>query len=165
MPSDMFASWRHQMETFFALLALCMENSPATGEFPSQRPVTRSYVFFELHLNKRLNKPSRRCWFETPSLSLWRHCNGGTCFDTGSVRRLAFLCEPMMTSCQSDLYVNKPQWNIDRNSSILSTNKCFWKCRVWYICIYIYMNIGHFAMRPHNQTKELYLKIVTVILQ
>ena len=53
--------WRHQMETFFALLALCEGNSPVTGEFPSQRPVTRSFaVFFDLRLNKRLNKQSRR---------------------------------------------------------------------------------------------------------
>ena len=26
--------WRHPMETFFTLLALCAGNSPATGEFP-----------------------------------------------------------------------------------------------------------------------------------
>ena len=35
--------WRHQMETFSALLAICAGNSPVTGEFPSQRPVTRSF--------------------------------------------------------------------------------------------------------------------------
>ena len=71
--------WRHQMETFFALLALCAGNSPVTGEFPAQRPVTRSLdVFFDLCLNKRLNKQSRVWWFETPSSQLWRHCNG--CF-------------------------------------------------------------------------------------
>ena len=35
--------WHHQMETFSALLALCAGNSPVTGEFPSQRPVTRSF--------------------------------------------------------------------------------------------------------------------------
>ena len=68
--------WRHQMETLSALLALCVGNSPATGEFPSQRPVTRSFdVFADLRLNKRLSKWSRRRWFETPSRSLWRHCN------------------------------------------------------------------------------------------
>ena len=38
--------WRHQMETFSALLALCEGNSPVTGEFPSQRPVTRSFWCF-----------------------------------------------------------------------------------------------------------------------
>ena len=39
--------WRHQMEIFSALLAFCVGNSSVTGEFPSQRPVTRSFdVFF-----------------------------------------------------------------------------------------------------------------------
>ena len=43
---------------------------------PSQRPVTRSFdVFFDLRLNKELSKQSRVQWFETPSCSLWRHCN------------------------------------------------------------------------------------------
>ena len=68
--------WRHQMETFSALLALCAGNSTVTGEFPSQRPVTRSFdVFFDLPMNKRLSKQPRRRWFETPSASLWGHCN------------------------------------------------------------------------------------------
>ena len=45
------------METFSALLANCAGNSPVTGEFPAQRPVTRSFdVFFYLRLNKRLSK-------------------------------------------------------------------------------------------------------------
>ena len=49
--------WRHQMETFSALLAICAGNSPVPGEFPSQKPVARSFnVFFDLRLNKRLNK-------------------------------------------------------------------------------------------------------------
>ena len=69
--------WRHQMETFAALLALCAGNSPVTGEFPSQRPVTRNFdVFFDLRLNKRLSKQSRGWWFETSSCPLWRQCNG-----------------------------------------------------------------------------------------
>ena len=49
--------WRHQMETISALLAICAGNSPASGEFPAQRPVTRSFdIFFDLRLNKRLSK-------------------------------------------------------------------------------------------------------------
>ena len=68
--------WRHQMETFSALLALCAGNSLVIGELPSQRPVTRSFdVFFDLRLNKRLSKQSWGGWFETPSHSLWRHSN------------------------------------------------------------------------------------------
>ena len=51
--------WRHQIETFSALLALCAGNSPDAGEFPPQRPVTRSFdVFFDLRLNKQLSKQS-----------------------------------------------------------------------------------------------------------
>ena len=47
------------------------------GEFPAQRPVTRSFdVFFDLRLNKRLSKQPWGWWFETPSWSLWRQCNG-----------------------------------------------------------------------------------------
>ena len=42
--------WRHQMETFSVLLALCA----GIGEFPSQSPMTRNFdVFFDLHQNKR----------------------------------------------------------------------------------------------------------------
>ena len=42
------AWWRHQMEKFSTLLALCQRNSPVTGEFPSQMPVTQSFdVFFD----------------------------------------------------------------------------------------------------------------------
>ena len=68
--------WRHQMETFSALLAICAGNSPVTGEFPAQRPVTRSFdVFFDLRLNKRLSKLSWGWWFETLSRLLWRHRN------------------------------------------------------------------------------------------
>ena len=63
--------WRRQ-----ASLALCAGNSPVTGEFPAQRPVTRSFdVFFDLRLHECLSKQPRRWWFETPSCSLWRHCN------------------------------------------------------------------------------------------
>ena len=72
-----WAWWRHQMETFSALLAICAGNSPVPGEFPTQRPVTRSIdVFFDFLLNKQLNKKPWCWWFETPWWSLWRHCNG-----------------------------------------------------------------------------------------
>ena len=68
--------WRHQMETFSALLAICAGNSPVPGEFPTQRPVTRSFdVYFDLRPNKRLSKQSWGWWFETLSCSLWRHRN------------------------------------------------------------------------------------------
>ena len=66
--TEVSKSWlRHQMETFSALLALCVGNSPVTGEFPSQRPVTGSFGdFSDLRLNKRLSKQSWGWWFKTP---------------------------------------------------------------------------------------------------
>ena len=60
------------MDTFSALLAICAENSPVPGEFPAQRPVTRSFdVFFD----PRLNKLVRLVIWET-IVPLWRHRNG-----------------------------------------------------------------------------------------
>ena len=59
-----------------ALLAICARNSPVTGEFPSQRPVTQSFdVFYDLRLNKRLSKQVWGWWFETLLSPLWRHWN------------------------------------------------------------------------------------------
>ena len=60
------------MGTFSALLAICVGNSPVTGEFSTQRTVTRSFdVFFDL----RLNKHSWGWWFEMLSCPLWCHHN------------------------------------------------------------------------------------------
>ena len=42
---------------FSMSLALCAWTSPATSEFPSQRPVTHSFdIFLDLRLNKRLSE-------------------------------------------------------------------------------------------------------------
>ena len=55
--------WRNQMETFSALLAICAGNSPVSGEFPAQRPVTRSFdVFFDVRLIGRLSKQPWGWW-------------------------------------------------------------------------------------------------------
>ena len=76
--------WRHQMEAFSALLAICAGNSPVPGEFPTQRPVARSFdVYFDLHPNKWLSKQSWGWWFETLSCSLWRHRN--CCYDLETI--------------------------------------------------------------------------------
>ena len=84
--------WRHQMETFSALLVICEGNSPVPGEFPTQRPVTRSCdIFFEMRLNKRLSKQSGGWWFETLSRPWWRHCNVAKC-------QKCKKCVPVMTS-------------------------------------------------------------------
>ena len=64
------------------------------GEFPTQRPVTRSFdVFFDLRLNKRLSKQPWGWWFETSSWSLWRQCNEWYRFDLPSFLLREYFCE------------------------------------------------------------------------
>ena len=59
---------------------ICAGNSPVPGEFPTQRPVTRSFdVFFDLRPNKRLSKQSWGWWFEMLSHPLRRHRNAIFC--------------------------------------------------------------------------------------
>ena len=53
-----FVKWKHILN---AKLSLC-----AASDAEHWR---------DLHLNKELSKQSRRRWFETPSRSLWCHCN------------------------------------------------------------------------------------------
>ena len=94
--------WRHQMETFSALLAICAGNSPVTGEFPAQRQVTRSFdVFFDLRPNKRSSKQSWGWWFETLSRPLWHHCNAMCTWWQMSV--CCFLVGPMFNISRSGI--------------------------------------------------------------
>ena len=96
--------WRHQMETFSALLAICAGNSPVPGEFPTQRPVTRGFdVFFDLRLNKRLSKQSWGWWLETLSCSLWRQSNeGNQMVADGFPLRITNVLWQFLASCQTN---------------------------------------------------------------
>ena len=68
--------WRNAMEAFSALLAFCAGDRWIPRTKASD---TELWYFFDLRLSKRLNKQSKRSWFETPSRSLWRHCNDMDC--------------------------------------------------------------------------------------
>ena len=69
------------METFSALLAICVVNSPVPDEFPAQRPVTWTFDFcFDLRPNKLLSKQSLGWRFEMPSCPLWYHRNDRSIF-------------------------------------------------------------------------------------
>ena len=92
--------WRHQMETFSALLAICAGNSPFPGEFLAQRPVTRSFgVFFDLRLDKRWSKQSWGWWFETLSRPLWCHCNLKTICHVQDLWKLAWPYKQLRLPC------------------------------------------------------------------
>ena len=103
-----FTWWRHQMETFSALLALCAGNSPVSGEFPAQRPVARSFdVFFDLRLNKRLSKQSWGWWFETPSCPIWRQCNEGLRYKNYDVRVTDLVRHPLLAGIPQGSHLNQ----------------------------------------------------------
>ena len=105
-PDDCFTWWRHQMETFSALLAICVGNSSVTGEFPAQRPETRSFDFvFDMRLNKRLSRQSWGWWFDTPSHPLWRHWN-----------------ESLYDICSQWWYIGTSKKTTERRSSVKITS-------------------------------------------
>ena len=90
---------------------LCAGNSPVTGELPTQRPATRSFdVFFELRLNQQLSKQWRRRWFETPSRSLWRHCNLRTDAEFAGLWRIHSASWPIGGNFYSPRYNKLQRW-------------------------------------------------------
>ena len=108
-----FSWWRHQMETFPRNWPFVRGNSPVPGEFPAQRPVTRSFdVFFDLLLNKPFSKQSWGCWFKTLSRPLWRHCN-------------VEICDTMMLMwhhCNMCFFLHiQPDWGRDKMAAIFQT--------------------------------------------
>ena len=108
------ASWLcHQMETFSALLAICVGNSQVTGEFPTQRPVRRSFdVYFDLHPNK-----SWGWWSETPSRPLWRHRNVRCLFRVISTKYTAIVtCKCVMSHV---IYLKRNAARYHENSSVI----------------------------------------------
>ena len=68
--AEVWESWTSSNGNIFSV------TGPFCGEFTGQRPVTQSFVFFDLRLSKQLSKQCRRWWFETLSWPLWRHCYG-----------------------------------------------------------------------------------------
>ena len=122
------------METFSALLAICAGNSPASGEFPAQRPVTRSFdVFFDMCLNKRLRKQSWGWRFETLSHPLWRHCDNHS--------NAFIVYQQMEQNCCYQTAVDKARIEnfaacyvcseLNYDKSILSTWICASFCPLW----------------------------------
>ena len=72
--------WRHQMETFSVLLAICAGNSPVPMKSQHKGQWRGALMFSLIYaLNKRLRKHSWGWWFETQSRPLWRHCNVRHC--------------------------------------------------------------------------------------
>ena len=118
------------METFSMLLAICAGNSLVTGEFPAQRPVTRSFdVSFDLRLNKRLCKQSWGWWSETPPRSLWHQCNDMTHY---SYEMIMMLNGALWDT--HNRHSRAPPWQLWRIISYVQihTYPCVSSTKVWY---------------------------------
>ena len=71
-----------------------------TGEFLTQRPLTRSFdVFFDLRLTKRLSKQWWGWGFETPPWPLWRRRNGLHYWEFSSVYKFHIPSMPCVKYC------------------------------------------------------------------
>ena len=149
--------WRHQMETFPALLAFCAGNSWVTGEFPTQRPVTRSFdVFFDPRLDQQLSKQWRRWWFE-PSRSLWHRCNGfqGTSSLYALQPQVCQVCASFRNKSVSSLWITSCFSSyLVRMSIIHNESKPCCPCVSWWIVTpwYLMKNI----LSIHLSQKDMF---------
>ena len=138
------AWWRHQMEIFSALLAICAGNSPVSGEFPAQRPVTRSFnVFFDQRPNKRLSKRSWGWWFETHSPPLWRHSNGYVGFYVS----LKFNLYP--------IYVNGMAYSMFVTTELVI--RIFYCISTFDVCNCYYHLFDQSLLRRHRRKRKVHL--------
>ena len=104
-------TWWHHGPALLRVTGLCAGNSPVTGEFPAQRPVTRSFdASFDLRLHKHLRKQSWSWWFETPSSSLWHHHNVNDILYVNFKLILAFFLEEHLLSKWHQVNVIRPHW-------------------------------------------------------
>ena len=148
---DDVIKWKHQSS---ALLAICAGNSPVSGEFPAQRPVTRTFdVLFDLHLIKLLSRHSRVWWIETLSCPLWRQPNGLSRIHGRSSATIA-------TSVQRCWQKTSVSWNKFRTPRFKL--KYLIIGRVYYFS-FIPIPISIYVLHPRCSFALLVLFLVTVL--
>ena len=168
------------MATFSVLLAICAGNSTVSGEFPTQRPVTRSFdVFSDLRLHKRLTKQSRGWWFETQSHPLWRHCNvihvyvfinafwsiswcgwrlclilsGLDCFTLFKLGIGGGLRSPALLT-----------WNLDNQvNDLWKTHLHSWWWKLWPVQRFTGSYFPHYRIPSHNWIGSDYIRVVFLL--
>ena len=101
-------------------------NSPHKGQWRD--------VFIDLSLNKRSSNKSRGWWFETPSRSLWRHCNVNLNFEK------SLLTHTILYSFQS-------QWVIYKFQTPLSLDHNSFRCHGDQMAAMAILSRGAFRLR------------------
>ena len=128
------AWWRHQMESFSASLALCEGNSPITGEFRSQRPVTQSFdVFIDLRLNSWANHRDHSAHYDVTVM--------GKTYSNWLVFHLHVWPVSCISNVTYDTYVCT-LWTIPISRTFINKHRCFQKHIQAYLAnFYIVMNL------------------------
>ena len=100
------------------------DTGPLCGEFTGYRwiPLTKAsdaeFWCFDLCLNIRLSKQSWGWWFQTPSHSLWHHCNEWmNLFVDRSIDVLWFFYQTFLCAMQDTLHINDKTSNIVRSTT------------------------------------------------
>ena len=108
--------WRHQMETFSALLALCAGNSPVTGEFPSNKGQWRGALMFS--------------W-------IWAWTNGWV-----NNRHAGDLRHHRAHYDVTIMIVTVPSWSSEalrrQKTMLVICSQCFWKGCICFISVYFH---------------------------
>ena len=143
------------METFSALLALCAGNSPVTGEFPSQWPVTRSFdVFFDLCQitwlpARRASRPLRQAPVEYNFVNTsWMICPVMYSSSGNKITTTA-----MKTSLYWFTQRTSVLWPID-NAELWSSQRQFSIGNAVYIKCRLYKIIRHQRYAIHNINRK-----------
>ena len=113
-------------------------------------------VFFDLRLNKRLSKESWGSWFETPSRSLWRHCDA---------TEMSFGPDPY---CNQMVLQNSAHSTIALSSRHVHFDWTGWNHEMLFshwICFPREISTGQGPHEPISQkVYELIIKVLQIIL-
>ena len=137
----------------FRVTGLCVGNLPVTGEFPTQRPVTRSFdVFFDLRLNKRLSKQWWGWWVETPSSPLWRRCNGLNHSHLDFHMTVLTHWGRVTITSVSNVGHHRFRfgWQWKRRKAIIWTNDAYCELDLWKKINEIWIKIPQFSLKKIN---------------
>ena len=146
------------------------------GEFPAQRPVTRSFdVFFDQRLNKRLSKQPWGWWFETPSWSLWRHRNANDHtynFQNATHQRKKECDYQIMDNTVLAPYLNPSTWCISMCVTIMlgyvlkhirrSKGSPSIMRQIKKACVVSWHGIFNWVFQSLDDTKETYRQIMWI---
>ena len=92
--------WRHQMETFSALRALCVGIHRSPVHSPHKGQWCGALIFSLIcALNKRLSKQSWGLWFGTPSRPFRRHCSALATYICSNASMCTLICTMCFCYC------------------------------------------------------------------